>query len=147
MRTLELAQAALAAEALRLRSFAKRQARRGAFGVGALIFAVGVLVWASIVVFLVLALAIGFLWSGTVLMVINIVLCALCGTLAVRSTAGPAEVEAAHVRDDAITAAQRELTFSAMVGPIGRLAGRSSIKLAQSMIRAAFSSHRSPKRP
>ena len=141
MRTLDLAQAALAAEALRLRSFAKRQARRGAYGVGALIFAVGVLVWASIVVFLALALAIGFLWSGIVLMVINIALCGLCGILAIRSTAGPAELEAAHVRDDAITAAQREITLSAMVGPVGRLAGRSSLKLVQSLIRAAFKSH------
>jgi hypothetical protein len=138
MRSLELGKAAAAAEKLRLAALTKRQAMRGAYGGAATIFLVGIIGWASVLSFLAIAMALGPLWSAAILLTINVVIFGALLLPVIRSRPGKVEIEAAQVRDDAMATAKRYLAVSALVGPVGRLAGRSAFRLARTAIAAPF---------
>ena len=138
MRSLDLAKAAAAAEKLRLTALIKRQAMRGAYGGAAAIFLLGIIVWASVLAFLAVAMALGPLWSAAILLAINVVVFGVLLLPAVRSRPGKVEIEAAQVRDDAMATAKQYLAISALVSPVGRFAGRSAFRLARTAIAAPF---------
>ncbi len=138
MRSLELGKAAAAAEKLRLTVLIKRQLLRGAYGGAAAIFLIGIIVWASVLAFLAIAMALGLLWSAAILLAINVVIFGVLLLPVVRSQPGKVEIEAAQVRDDAMATAKQYMAVSALVSPVGQFAGRSAFRLARVAITAPF---------
>ena len=97
MRSINLLKLALDAEMLRLRAMAARHGRRAAFGSIALIFALAVLALAEIAGWQGLRLRVEAIPTTLILLGSNLVIAAVFGLLAARSSPGHAELEALRV--------------------------------------------------
>ncbi len=106
-RALRLAKVAAQAEGLRLRRLAHRTAYRGIYGAVAAVFAIALIV-----------------------ALVDIVLAAIFGVLASRSTPDSVELEATRVRDTARAQLTDALTMTALIGPAMRMAGTRKITSA-----------------
>lgn len=115
MRSVNLARAAIEAEILRYKYMAARQGKRVAFGVVALVFAVGFLISLEIALWQIIATYLLPIYATLIVLGINLVIAALFGALALRSSPSQGEIEALDVRNTAVTALQRSLAFSALV--------------------------------
>ena len=115
MRSLNLLKLALDAEILRLRAMAARQGRRAAFGSVALVFALAVVALAEVAGWQGLRLCVEAIPCTLILLGINLVIAAIFGLLAVRSSPGHAEGEALRVRQQALDAARGSLLITAAV--------------------------------
>ena len=92
-----------------------RQGRRAAFAVIALIFALAVLALAEATGWLALRLRVEAIPATLILLGINLVIAAIFGVLAARSSPGHTEQEALRVRRQALDAARGTLAFTAAV--------------------------------
>jgi hypothetical protein len=123
VRSVNLLKLAFEAELLRLRAMMARQGRRAAFAVIALIFALIVLALAEATGWLVLRHRAESIPSTLILLGINLVIAAIFGLLAARSSPGHTEQEAIQVRRQALDAARGTLTFTAAVPALTHLLG------------------------
>jgi hypothetical protein len=114
---------ALDAELVRLRTMAARQGRRAAFGSTALVFALAVLALAEIAGWQGLQLWVEAISATLILLGINLVIAAVFGLLAARSSPGHVEREAMRVRQRALDAARGSLLFTAAVPATTALLG------------------------
>ena len=121
MRTTNLLKIAAEAELLRLRAFAARQARRSAFGACALVFALAVLALAEAAGWQTLRLYVAGIQATLILLGINLVIAAVLGMVAARSSPGNAEREALRVRQEALDHVKGSLSITAAI-PLLRLA-------------------------
>jgi len=115
VRSINLLKIAAEAELLRLRALLTRQGRRAAFGIVAVIFTLGVLVLAEMAGWQVLRLYVAPISATLILLGINLVITAICGALAARSSPSHTEREALRVRRQALDAARGTLSFTAAV--------------------------------
>ena len=123
MRSINLLRLALDAEMLRLRAMATRQGRRAAFGSVAFIFALAVLAFAEIAGWQGLRLRVEAIPTTLILLGINLVIAAVFGLLAARSSPGLAEREALQVRRQALDAVRGSLLFTAALPAATTLLG------------------------
>ncbi len=124
MRTTDLARAAASAEVLRIKRLVRRQVFRAVYGVVAAVFALGVLILLHVVGYTALVPSLTPLEASLVLLAVDVAIAALFGVLAARGAPDPIEQEAKLVRDQAIAEMRESVAISALVGPVGRIAGR-----------------------
>jgi hypothetical protein len=98
MRAVNLAKVAAEAEILRIRHMLKRQGMRAAFGLAALIFALGVLVLAHVAGWQVLRLYVPPIYATLILLVVDLMVAAIFGILAARSSPSHDEREALTIK-------------------------------------------------
>jgi len=124
VRTTDLARAAASAEVLRIKRLVRRQAFRAVYGLVAAVFALGALILLHVVGYTAMVPALTPLEASLVLLAIDVAIAAVLGTLAARGAPDPVEHEAKLVRDQAIAEMRESMAVGALVGPVGRLAGR-----------------------
>ena len=123
MRSLNLLRLALDAEILRLRAVLARQGRRAAFGAVAIVFALAVLALAEIAGWQGLRLRVEAIAATFILLGINLVIAAIFGLFAARSSPAHAELEALRVRQQALDASRGSFLLTAAVPATTRLLG------------------------
>jgi len=121
VRSVNLLKVAFDAELLRLRAMMARQGRRAAFALIALIFALVVLALAEATGWLALRHRFEPIPATLILLGANLVIAAIFGVLAARSSPGHTEQEALRVRRRALDAARGALAFTAAVPAVTRL--------------------------
>ena len=121
MRVTNLAKVAAQAEILRIQYMLKRQGTRAAFGLVALIFAVAVLVFANIIGWQVVRLYVSAIYASLIMFGINLVIAAIFGFLAARSTPSREEQEALDLRRQAVHEVRNSLALGALVPVAGTL--------------------------
>jgi hypothetical protein len=123
MRTLRLARIAAEAEGLRLRHSARRTAVRAAFGVVAIAFVLGMVVFVHIAAWFWLRPT----WPGQYVALMlagaDLVMALLLGTLAARSAPDRTELEAIAVRQRALEGASASIAWPALALQLLRMAG------------------------
>ena len=123
MRSVNLLKVAFDAELLRLRAMMARQGRRAVFAVIALIFALVVLALAEAAGWLALRHRFESIPATLILLGVNLVIAAIFGGLAARSSPGHTEQEALRVRRQALDAARSTLAIAVAVPAVTRLLG------------------------
>jgi hypothetical protein len=121
MRASNLAKVAAEAEILRIKHMLRRQGVRAAFGICALVFLIGVLVFANIAVWQVLRMYLAPIYATLVLLGINLLLAVFFGLLAARSSPSRTEREALAIRQRALGEAQSSLAVGTLIPAIGML--------------------------
>lgn len=128
MRTVELAKVAAAAEALRLRRIARRQAVRAAYGVGAAVFGIAVLVVLHVVGWNALQPLLTPTQASLVVLAVDVVLAAGLGFMASRNTPDAIEIEAKAIREQAVIEMRQSLTVMGMVAGVTGVAVRAGAR-------------------
>lgn len=121
MRAVNMMKIAAEAELLRLQSMLKRQGMRAAYGLLAFVFALGVLALLNILIWQLLCLYIQPIYATLILLVINLIITAAFGMLAMRSIPSQAEQDALEVRQQAVRELRSSLTVSALIPIAGTL--------------------------
>jgi hypothetical protein len=121
MRAVNLARIAAEAEILRIQHMLKRQGMRAALGLVAILFALGVLVLAHVAGWQVLRLYVPPIYATLILLGVDLVVAAIFGILAARSSPNPDEREALTIRQRALHGARSSLTLSALIPVVGSL--------------------------
>lgn len=116
MRTVELAKVAASAEALRLRRVAYRQGMRAAYGAGAAVFGIGVLVLLHVVAYNAMVPRLSPLVASLVLLAVDVILAAVLGYLALSNKPDAVEEEAKMIRQQAVVELQKSMTVMALAG-------------------------------
>lgn len=119
MRTVELTKVAVASEGLRLRRFARRQALRVAFGVGAAVFALFALGVLHFTIFIVIERWLGPIGSVLVVLALDVIGAGVLGAMAFSSKPDTVEQEARDVRAQALIELRRSLTTMGMAAEVG----------------------------
>ncbi len=124
MRPFRLAQIAAEAEGVRLRGMAARIATRAAFGIVALVFLAGALVFAHLAAWYELrtALELSYLLAVASLGGADLLVAIVLLLLASRSTPSRVEIEALEVRRKAIEGISSAMSIMALLMPLIRLA-------------------------
>jgi hypothetical protein len=122
MRTLRLARVAAEAEGLRLRYSARRAAIRAVLALVAMGFFFCALVFLQIAAWYWLRMSWDRPAAALILAGAEVLVAALLGLLAARSSPGRLEIEAVAVRNRAVEGATSGLAFSALATPLLRLA-------------------------
>ena len=123
MRTTELAKVAANAEKLRLQALAKRQAMRAVYGFVAVVFGVGILILLHVLGYVLLRGVLAPAYAVLILLAVDLLVVIVCGMLALKSTPGAVEIEAADIRSRALREMRTSLTLWGMIGPATRLMG------------------------
>jgi hypothetical protein len=123
MRTLRLARIAAEAEGLRLRAMARRRLNQVILGAVACLFALCALAIAHFAGWLALVTVVRPLYAALVLLGIDVVIAAVVGLLAGRSSPSRAELDAMLVRDQAKQQLAVATATAAAIGPISRMLG------------------------
>lgn len=118
MRAVELAKVAASAEALRLRRMARRQALHAAFYAAAGVFGIAAFVVLHVVLYQLLALALGPLWASVALLVLDLAVAGVFVFLALRDTPDGIEEEARQIRQQALVEMRQSLTFPALAASL-----------------------------
>jgi hypothetical protein len=121
MRAVNLAKVAAEAEIIRIRHMLKRQGTRAAFGLVAVIFSLAVLVLANVAGLQILRLYVAPIYATFILLGINLVIAAIFGMMAARSSPSHAERDALAIRQQALREAQNSLALGALVPIAGSL--------------------------
>lgn len=121
MRAVNLAKVAAEAEVLRIQRMLKRQGIRAAFGLAAMIFAVGVLVLAHIAGWQVLRVHLQPIYATLILLGVDVLVTAIFGLLAARSSPGRDERDALAIRQRALQEARSSLALGALIPIAGSL--------------------------
>ncbi len=122
MRAVELAKVAAAAEALRLRRLARRQAIRAGMGVGAALFGLAVFVLLHVLVYDALESFLRPWIAALILLAIDLVIAGVLVWMALNSAPDRIEQEALAVRRQSLAEARRALNTMAVVGEVTGLA-------------------------
>ncbi len=128
MRTVELAKVAVAAESLRLRRVARRQSMRAAFGAGAAVFAVAVLVVLHVVGWHAMVGRLTPVQASLVLLAVDVLITAIFAVLAIRGAPDAIEEEAKAIRVQALAEMKRSLTVMGMAAEVAGLAIRTGAR-------------------
>ena len=128
MRTVELAKVAVAAESLRLRRLAKRQAMRAAYAAGAAVFGIAVLVGLHVTLWTFLAPRTSPVLASVIVVAVDVVIAAVLAFLALRNTPGAIEEEARIIRTQAVAEVKRSMTFMGMAAEMGGAALRTGAR-------------------
>ncbi len=128
MRAVELAKVAAAAEALRLRRIARRQAMRAAYGAVALVFAVAVLIVLHVVAWNALQPTLSPTLASVVVLVVDALLMAVFGVMAMRSAPDPIEAEAKQIREQALIEMRQSITVMSMAASVAGVALRTGAR-------------------
>jgi ribose/xylose/arabinose/galactoside ABC-type transport system permease subunit len=118
MRAPNLVKVAAQAELLRIQSMLKRQGRRAAFGLVALIFLVGALAAANVAGWQVARRYVEPIYATLIMLGVNLAIALIFGLSAARSSPGRDEREALEVRQRALREARSSLALGAVV-PVG----------------------------
>ena len=121
MRAVNLAKIGAEAEILRLQHMLKRQGMRAALGLVAVIFALGVLVLAHVAGWQVLQLYVQPIYATLILLGVDLVIAAIFGILAARSSPSSAERDALAIRQRALHEARNSLALGALIPIAGTL--------------------------
>lgn len=124
MRAVELAKVAAAAEALRLRRMARRQAMRMALAAGAALFALAAFALPNVAAVTALVGRFSPLVAILIVMAVDLVIAIVLAWCAVRSTPGAIEAEALLIRQRALGEARASMTMMAMFAEIASVALR-----------------------
>lgn len=127
MRSIELAKVAAAAEALRLRRIARRQAFRAAYGAVAGVFAIAVLVGLHVALWYLLVGWVTPVVASLIVVVVDLLIAAIFGFLATRNTPDAIELEAKAIRHQALVEMRQSLRFMSLVAEIAGLAIRTGV--------------------
>ena len=142
MRAANLVKVAAQAEILRLQQMLKRQTMRVVYGLVAAVFAVSVIVLANVVGWQVLLLYVAPIYATLILLGVNLVIAAIFGFLAGRSSPGRTEREALQLRRRALVEARTSLALGAVLPFAGALLrsqrGRSSTRKTSVLQRLPF---------
>lgn len=122
MRAVEFAKVAAAAEALRLKRLARRQAIRAGIGVGAVVFGLAVFVLVHVLAYDGLSLLVRPWLAALILLVIDLVIAGILGSMALSSKPGRIEREALELRQQSLIEAKRAVTVMTVVGELTGLA-------------------------
>ena len=128
MRTVELAKVAVAAESLRLRRVARRQAMRAAYGAGAAVFGIAVLVALHVVLWHLLVMYVSPLVASLILFGFDLVVAGVLGYMAASSAPDAIEEEAKTVRVQALAEMHRSLTVMGMAAEVAGAALRTGAR-------------------
>jgi hypothetical protein len=121
MRAVKLAKIAAEAEILRIQHMLKRQGMRAAFGLVAVLFAFGVLVLAHVAGWQALQLYVPPIYATLTLLSVDLVIAAIFGILAARSSPSRDEREALTIRQRALHEARSSLALGALIPVAGTL--------------------------
>jgi hypothetical protein len=121
MRAVNLATIAAKAEILWIQRMLKRQGLRAAFGLVSVLFALGILVLAHVAGWQVLRLYVPPIYATLIFLGVDLVVAAIFGILAARSSPSGAEREALAIRQRALHEAQSSLALGALIPIAGGL--------------------------
>ncbi len=122
MRAVELAKVAAAAEALRVKRFARRQGIRLGLAAGAVVFLLALVAMIHVLAVVLLA-TIMHLWLAVlIVLVVDLVLAGGLGSLALSNKPDRIELEAASVRRQSLAEAKNAATSLATFGEVAGLA-------------------------
>jgi hypothetical protein len=121
MRATNLVKVAAQAEILRIKHMLKRQGMRAAFGLAALVFVLGALVLANVAGWQVLRLYVLAIPASLIMLGINLLIAAIFGLTAARSSPSHTEREALDLRRRALHEARSSLALGALVPAAGAL--------------------------
>ena len=132
MRALEFAKVAAAAEALRVKRYARRQGIRIGLAAGAAVFLIALFAMLHVLAVVLLTLAVQP-WLATLLvLIVDLVLGGVLGMLALSNKPDHIELEAASVRRQSLAQARSAATSLATVGEVAGMAigmtGRRRVK-------------------
>ena len=125
MRSVELAKVALASEGLRLRRMARRQALRVAYGAGAAVFGIAMLVVLHFVIYLLLLKLVSPVLAAVIVLILDLVVAGVLGSMAIRSVPDAVEEEARMIRAQSLIELRRSLTAMGMAAELGGAVFRS----------------------
>lgn len=133
MRALELAKVAAAAEALRIKRFARRQGIRIGLAAGAIVFLLALVVMLHVLAVVLLAMAVHLWLAVLIVLVVDLVIGGVLGSLALSDKPDRIELEAAAVRRQSLFEAKAAATSLATIGEVAGLAiGMTGRRRAQS---------------
>ena len=115
MRATNLTKVAAQAEVLRIQHMLKRQAVRAAFGLAALVFALGALVLANIASWQIMRIYVEPIYASLIMLGINLLVAIIFGLLAAISSPSQHEREALEVRRRALREARSSLALGAVI--------------------------------
>ena len=115
MRAVSLVKVATQAEILRIQHMLKRQGMRAAFGLAALIFVLGALVLGHIIGWQILRLYVSAIYASLIMLGVDLVIAAIFGLLAARSSPSREEHEALDLRRQALHQARSSLALGAFI--------------------------------
>ena len=122
MRALELAKIAAAAEALRVKRYARRQGIRVAFAVAAVVFLLALLAMLHVLLVVLLAMVVQPWLAVLIVLAVDLVVAGILGSLALRNKPDRVELEAASVRRQSLAEAKNAATSLATFGEVAGLA-------------------------
>ncbi len=120
MRSVELAKVAAAAEALRLRRLARRQAIRAVVGITALLFGLAAFALLHVVGYDALCLILSPWLAALIVFAVDLVIAGVLAMMAINSTPDRIEREALELRRQSLASAKQALT---VMGVLGEAAG------------------------
>lgn len=118
MRAVELAKVAASAEALRLRRITRRQIMRAAYGAGAAVFAIGVLVLLHVAAYHAMVPSVSPLVASLILLAFDLIVAGVLGYLAMSNKPDAIEDEAKMIRQQAVVEMRKAATFMALAGEV-----------------------------
>jgi hypothetical protein len=121
MRATNLIRVATEAEILRIRHLLKRQGMRAALGLAGVVFLLGALALANIAGWQVLRFYVSAISATLIMLGVNLLIAAIFGLLAARSSPSRTEREALEVRRRALQEAQSSLALGAIFPVAGAL--------------------------
>ncbi len=124
MRSVELAKVAASAEALRLRRIAHRQGMRAAYGAGAAVFAIGVLVLLHVVAYHLLIPTVTPRIASFILLAFDAIVAGAFAYLAMSNKPDAIEDEAKMIRQQAVVEMRKSMTVMSLAGEAAGLALR-----------------------
>lgn len=122
MRALELAKVAAAAEALRVKRYARRQGIRIGFAAGAAVFGIAVVAMVHVLAMVLLALIVPIWAAALIVLVVDAVIGGVLGKMALSNTPDRIEIEAAALRRQSLAEAKSAATSLATIGEVAGLA-------------------------
>jgi len=135
MRALELAKVAAAAEALRVKQFARRQGIRAGLAAAAALFLLALFAMLHVLGVVLLSLVVAPWLAVLIVLIVDLVIGGILGSLALSSKPGQVEREAAAIRRQSLAEAKAAATNLATIGQVAGLAigfaGRRRVKASR----------------
>lgn len=122
MKAIELAKVAAAAEALRVKRYARRQGIRLALAAGAVVFGLALMAMIHVVAVIVLAMVVNLWLAALLVLIADLVVAGILGSLALSNKPDRIELEAAAVRRTSLAEAKASATSLAVIGEVAGLA-------------------------
>ena len=122
MRALELAKVAAAAEALRVKRYARRQGIRVGYAAGALVFVVALFAMLHVLAVVLLGMVVHLWLAALIVLIVDLIVAGALGTLALGNKPDRIELEAALIRRQSLAEARAAATSLATFGEVAGLA-------------------------